>query len=106
MKKTLFIFFGIVLLAASCESSSPEVNPISEEHAALFGTWQEKEADTTITWLFERYEVKWKGFSHFYKVSGDNLIISGMVYRILNQSEKKMEIVDSNGNQCSLVRQE
>jgi hypothetical protein len=106
MKRQLLILITFVLLLVSCEMVETEVDPISEEQAALFGTWQGNDSIEKTAWVFDRYEVKWKGFSHFYKVSGDSLIISGMVYRILNQSEKEMKLMTLNGRPFTLIRKE
>ncbi len=104
MKRQLLIVIGFILVLMSCQTTETEIDPISEEHAALFGTWQEKDSIEKTTWVFDRYEVKWKGFSHFYSVSNDSLIISGMVYQIVNQSEKEMEILKLNGKPCILIK--
>lgn len=106
MNRQLLIVIGFVLILVSCQTTEMEINPISEKHAALFGTWQENDSIEKTTWVFDRYEVKWKGFSHFYNVSGDSLIISGMVYRILSQSEKEIQLMKFNGKQCKLNRKE
>lgn len=109
MKRLLLILISVVLILVSCQSTETQPDPIIEEHAAFFGRWEEVKMDSTeekTTWSFDRYEVKWKGFSHFYDVSGDSLIISGMVYRILDQSEKEIKIVKLNGKPCTLIRKE
>ena len=106
MKRLLLILIGFVLILMSCQTTQTEIDPISEEHAALFGTWQENDSIGKTTWVFDRYEVKWKGFSHFYTVSNDSLIISGMVYLILDQSKKKMRLMALNGNPCTLIRKD
>jgi len=105
MKTQLLMLIGIVLFLFSCETAEKEkVDLISKEHAALLGTWQENDSIENTTWVFDRYEVKWNGFSHFYTVSNDSLIISGMVYKIVNQSEKEMKLMKLNGKQCLLVK--
>lgn len=104
MIKQLLGILVLVLIFASCQSTETKENPISEEHAALFGTWQENDSIQNITWEFNQYELKWKGFTHFYQVSGDSLIISGIVYRILEQSKNEMKLVTLNGKQCTLTR--
>ena len=108
MIKQLLFLFGFLLIVMSCESGETEgeENPISEEHAALFGTWEEKDSTEKIIWEFERHELKWKGFTHFYEVSGDSLIISGLVYQITEQSEKKLKLLSLNGKPCTLNRKE
>ncbi|MCJ8291109.1 MAG: hypothetical protein HRT58_15945 [Crocinitomicaceae bacterium] len=109
MKRLLLTLISFVLIIVSCQSIETELDPITEEHAAFFGTWEEQKMDKEeqkTTWTFDRYEVKWNGFSHFYKVSGDSLIISGMVYRILDQSEKEIKIVKLNGKPGTLIRKE
>lgn len=104
MIKQLLFVIALVLLVVSCQSTETEENQISEEHAALFGTWEENNSVENMTWVFDRYEVKWKGFTHFYEVSGDSLIISGIVYRILEQSKKKMKLVTLDGKARTLTR--
>ena len=79
---------------------------VSKEHAALIGTWQQEDSLETIIWTFDQYEVKWKGFSHYYRVSSDSLIISGLVYQILEQSDKKMRMLKFNGKPCTLTRKD
>lgn len=90
----------------ACESAPKVVREISDEHAALFGTWEEKDSVNHTIWVFDRYEVKWNGFTHVYEVSGDSLIISGMVYRIIEQSDKGMKIKRLNGKECILNRKQ
>lgn len=106
MNKQLLFLFGFILILVACQSTETVENPISEEHAALFGTWEEKDSTENIIWEFDKSELKWKGFTHFYEVSGDSLIVSGMVYQIIEQSEQKMELVTLNGKPCTLVRKE
>ena len=106
MNRQLLIIIGFVLTFLSCQTTETQIDPISEEHAAFFGTWEENDSIEKTTWVFDRYELKWKGFSHFYKVSGDSLIISGLVYRILDQSEKEIKLTKLNGKPCVLVRKE
>lgn len=106
MKRLSLVLLGLVFIYGSCQSTENERNPISEEHAALFGTWEEKDSIKNTTWVFDRYEVKWNGFSHYYKVSGDSLIISGIVYRITDLSEKNIKLMTLNGKPCLLNRKE
>lgn len=106
MKHFQLALLSFVVILISCESPQKEEPQISEEHAALIGTWQEKDSIKNTEWIFDRFEVKWNGFSHFYKVSKDSLIISGIVYQILEQSEKKMKIVTLNGKPSVLIRKE
>jgi hypothetical protein len=105
MKTFLTVLFVLSFVLISCESGDSEVDPISKEHAALFGTWNESKGDENTIWVFERYEVKWKGFKHFYTVSGDSVLISGMAYQIVEQSEKEMTLMNPVGKKCRLVRQ-
>lgn len=109
MTRHLPILVGFVLFLISCESTEKEEvqrNLVSEEHAALIGTWQESDSLDSTIWTFDQYEVKWKGFTHVYRVSGDSLIISGMVYQILDQTDEKMKIVKLNGKPCTLTRKD
>ncbi|MFK7785729.1 MAG: hypothetical protein AB8B56_11470 [Crocinitomicaceae bacterium] len=90
----------------SCESVEKEKETISEEHASLLGTWQEVDSSDTVVWCFDQNEVKWKGFTHYYKVTGDSLIISGLSYQILEQSDSTMKIRKLNGKPCMLNRKD
>ncbi|MDG1331315.1 MAG: hypothetical protein P8P74_03235 [Crocinitomicaceae bacterium] len=103
------ILVAFILIFSSCESTETETkkrNLVSKEHAALIGNWQEEDSTETTLWSFDQYEVKWKGFTHAYRVSGDSLIISGMVYQIVEQSDKKMKILNLDGKPCILNRKE
>ena len=102
----MLLLIVFVLVVVSCQSTETEVNLITQQHAALFGTWQDNDTIENTTWVFDQYEVKWKGFSHFYKVSGDSLIISGMIYRILEQKDNQMKLLTLNGKPCTLIRKE
>lgn len=106
MKHFLRVLLSFVVILFSCESTSTDVPQFSEEHTALIGTWQENDSVKNTTWVFDRYEVKWNGFSHLYTVSGDSLIISGIVYQIVDQSEKKMKLMTLNEKLCVLTRKE
>lgn len=106
MTKQLSIIVAFVLILISCESTKTKKNTVSKEHADLIGTWQENDSLDTTIWVFDQYEVKWKGFKHYYRVSGDSLIISGLVYQILEQSDKKMKIMKLNGKPCTLNRKD
>lgn len=106
MKRQLLVVVGFVLLLMSCESTETEKKTISKEHAALIGTWQENDSLDSIVWVFDQYEVKWKGFTHFYHVSGDSLIVSGLVYQIIEQSEEELKILKLNGKLCTLNRKD
>ena len=104
MKTQLLILIGFFLILTSCQTEEVKLDTISKEHAALFGTWQKNDSIGKTKWVFDRYEVKWKGFPHFYTVSNDSLIISGMVYRIMNQTEKEMNLMKLNGEPCTLIK--
>lgn len=105
MKSSLLILIFFIVSLVSCQTAEKdEVDTISKKHAALFGTWHENDSIGETTWIFNRYEVKWKGFSHFYTVSNDSLIISGMVYQIMDQSENKMKLMKLNGKPCTLIK--
>mgnify|MGYP006232439215 CR=1 FL=1 len=108
MIKQLSFLVGFVLILTACQEAEERKNPnlISKTHATLLGTWQEKDSTEAIFWTFDRYEVNWKGFSHFYDFSGDSLVISGLVYRILEQSDKKMKIMKLDGKECTLIRKD
>lgn len=106
MKHLSLVLLSFVVILGSCASEPTNVPQFTKEHAGLFGTWEEKDSIKNTTWVFDRYEVKWNGFSHFYKVSGDSLIISGIVYRIMDQSEKKIKLMTLNGKPCLLNRKE
>ena len=106
MVKPVVIFGGLLLFLISCEPTETEKETISEEHVALLGTWQETDSTETVVWNFDRYEVKWKGYTHYYKVSGDSLIISGLVYPRLEQSDSTLKILKLNGKPCTLNRKD
>ena len=106
MKRHLLVVVGFVLFLISCESTETNKEIISKEHAALIGTWQENDSLDSTIWVFDQQEVKWRGFRHFYRVSNDSLIISGLVYQILEQSHKKMKILMLNGKPCTLTIKE
>ena len=106
MTRQLPIIIGFVLFLISCEITETEKNTISKEHAALIGTWQEEDTLGNIVWTFDQYEVKWKGFTHFYKLSSDSLIISGLVYQIVEKSDEEMKILKLNGKPCTLTRKD
>lgn len=105
MKRLLPILFLFLLAVVSCESTSSEPNPISKEHAALLGTWIEGNGAEKVIWTFKHYEVKWKGYTHVYTVSGDSVLISGMVYRLQKQSEMEMEWITPDGKTSRFTRQ-
>lgn len=106
MIKPIAFFSGLLLFVISCESTEKVKETISEEHVALLGTWHEVDSTGTVVWSFDRHEVKWEGFSHFYEVSGDSLIISGVVYQIVEQSDSIMKILKLNGKPCTLNRKD
>lgn len=106
MKRHLLVLVGFFLFLISCESTETEKETISKEHAALIGTWYEKDSLDSITWTFKQQEVKWKGFTHFYELSGDSLIISGLVYQIMQQSDERLELLKLNGKLCILNRKD
>jgi len=98
---------AICWLITSCESKGKEEekrNLVTKEHAALIGTWQEQDSLGGTTWIFDQYEVKWKGFRHYYRVSDDSLIISGVVYSILEQSDNQMKLKKVDGKPSTLIR--
>ena len=101
------VVMGLVLMLVSCgpeQSEEVKKNLVSKEHAALIGTWQEKDSLEITVWIFDQYEVQWKGFTHTYRVSGDSLIISGLVYTILEQSDKKIKLMNLEGKPFVLNR--
>ncbi len=106
MVKPVGFFCGFLLFLISCESTETKKETISEEHIALLGTWQEADSSDTVVWKFDQTEVKWKGFTHHYKVTGDSLIISGLLYQILEQSDSTMKIRKLNGKPCILNRKD
>jgi len=106
-KVRLLVFFcGLLLFLMSCDSAETEKDAISDEHAYLLGTWQEVDSSDTIVWNFDQNEVKWKGFTHHYEVAGDSLIISGLLYEILEQSDSMMRIQKLNDKACILNRKD
>ena len=106
MTRQLPIIVGFVLFLMSCETAEKKKNTVTKEHAALIGTWQEEDTLENVIWSFDQYEVKRKGFTHFYHISSDSLIISGLVYRILEKSDRKMKILELNGKECTLIRKD
>ncbi len=90
----------------SCEPANTERGRISEDHASLFGTWRQVDSSDTVVWNFDQNEVKWKGFTHHYKLIGDSLIISGLLYYILEQSDSTIKIRKLNGKPCILNRKD
>lgn len=104
--RQLPITLGFILFLISCESTETEKKTITKEHFALIGTWQEEDTLENTVWTFDLHEVKWKGFTHFYHVSNDSLIISGLVYHILEQSDSTIQLLKLNGKQCTLVRKD
>ena len=106
MVRLAAIFSGLSLFLISCNTTETEKETISEEHASLIGTWQEGDSLDTTIWTFDQYEVKWKGFKHFYEVSGDSLIISGLVYQIVEHSDEQIQLLKFNGKPCTLNRKE
>lgn len=107
MKKYCTFFCGIGLMLISCtageHSEEENVRTITKEHAALLGEWEER--DSTITmWKFDLDEVKWKGFSHMYRLSGDTLTISGITYRVTKHTEEELVLVNLSGKQSTLTR--
>lgn len=109
MKKCYIVLFGLGLMLGSCkDTNQPEEEKertITEQHAALLGDWQQDDSLST-RWKFELDEVKWKGFTHWYRVSGDTLIISGINYLIGNHSEKELQLTNCNGKQHTLIRKD
>jgi hypothetical protein len=103
------VTLGFIFMLISCGSDQSEEkkrNLVSKEHAALIGTWQEEDSLKTTVWIFDQHEVKWKGFTHTYRVSGDSLIISGLVYPILEQSDKKIKLMNLEGKPVVLNRKD
>ena len=106
MLKSPLILSSLLLFLIACETPETQEETISEEHAALLGTWQETDSSDTVIWTFDQYEVKWKGFRHYYEVSNDSLIISGLVNQIMEQSDEKIQFLTFDGKLCTLNRKD
>lgn len=109
MKKHCIGFIGMIWILVSCQDiTQPEEDrprTISKEHAALLGDWEQDDSLST-QWKFELDEVKWKGFTHFYRLEADTLKISGLNFLIKNRTDKELQLVNLNGKLCTLVRKE
>ena len=109
MKKRCIGLIGMILVLGSCQDidqpKEDQPRTISKEHAALLGEWQEDDSLST-QWKFELDEVKWKGFTHFYRLEGDTLKISGLNFFIKNRTDKELRLVNLNGKLCTLIRKE
>jgi hypothetical protein len=106
MLKSGLIFSSLLLFLIACETAETQEESIPENHAALLGTWQEADSSDTVIWTFDQYEVKWKGFRHYYEVSNDSLIISGLVHKIVEQKEEKIQFLTFDGKLCTLNRKD
>ena len=106
MLRSVLIFNCLLILLIACETAQTQKELISQEHADLLGTWEQADSSDTVIWKFDQYEVKWKGFKHYYEVSNDSLIISGIVHQIVDKSDKQIQIMTFDGNRCSLNRKD
>lgn len=104
MNRSLLLLLGGVFVLFSCASEAVNKNEISEAHKQLLGSWTERSGADSTHWSFKLREVEWSGFTHYYTISGDSLVISGLIYRILQQSENKTQILKPNGVAVVLTR--
>jgi hypothetical protein len=96
--------FSLVVLVA-CDSNGSDEKSYSKEHRMLIGSWSEVvDKDNMDAWVFGAEDVQWKSYTHPYELLGDKLSISGLNYKLVEQSMDTVVLLDPFNNMKVLTR--
>jgi len=96
---------SLVLVMASCGEEETDAPKYSEEQTLLVGDWEEQvKKDSLVNWKFTHEKVSCGNYTHYYIFEESKIVISGMDYKVVHQSEDTLDILSPEQVQIQLVR--
>ena len=89
----------------ACAEEVKEEPKYSEEQLMLIGDWEELiGVDSVVNWIFSLEDLSWGNYTHHYEYEKKKVIVSGMDYTLIRQSEDTLDLLTPNQTSVRLIR--
>lgn len=100
------IRISYIFLLVSCGAEEViDEDLYSNEHRLLLGGWEQNiTKDSCVLWSFTTSHLTWGNFTHRYKVTENDVFVSGLKHTLLYQSEDTLKMISPQGDTLLLEK--